>query len=105
MDAVVFFVIATAVSSMMFYYASEEVVRAPSMRHGGQEDPEAVLQVFLHASLGEEIVLEIDREAHVPANSEIAECLRIELDALVLRANISDFALMNERLFRILETT
>lgn len=105
MDAVVFFVIAIAISSMMFYYAREEAIHAPSMRPEGQSDPEAVLRVFLRASLGEEIVLDLDREIHVSANSEIAECLQIELDALTLGAAVSDFAPMNERLSEILEAT
>jgi len=104
MDAVVFFVIAMAISGMMFYYARGEVVQSPSMRLDGQADPEAVLRVFLHASVGEEMVLEIDGEIHVPAYSEISECLRIELDALALGGNLTDFASMNERLFGILES-
>ena len=105
MDAVVFFVIAIAISSMMFYYVREEAVHAPSMRPEGQSDPEAVLRVFLRASLGEEIVLEMGREIHVSAYTDIAECLQIELDALALGAAVGDFAPINERLCEILNET
>jgi hypothetical protein len=103
MDAVVFFVIAMAISSMLFYYAKAEAVQTPSGMCDGQSDPEAILRVFLRASLGEEAVLDLGREIHVSGNSEIAECLKIEFDALVLGADPGEFNPLNDRLVQILE--
>lgn len=105
MDAVVFFVIAITISSTMFYYARGEAGSATSARPEGQSDPDAVLRVFLHASVGEETVLELNGDTHISASSEICECLRIELDALVLGADQCAFAPLNERLLTILEAT
>ena len=105
LDAVVFFVIAIAVSSMMFYYANGEAVsRAPAAPEG-QFDPDAVFRVFLHASLGEEIILELDGGTRISASSEIAECIQIELGALVLGADVGHFEALNERLLMILKAT
>jgi len=105
MDAVVFFVIAMAISSMLFYYAKAEAAQTPSGMRDGQSNPEAILRVFLCASLGEEVVLDLGREIHVSGNSEIAECLKIEFDALVLGADPGDFDPLNDRLVQILEAT
>jgi len=103
MDAVVFFVIAMAISSMLFYYAKVEAVQTPAGMSDGQSDPEAILRVFLCASLGEEVMLDLGREIHVSGDSEIAECLKTEFDALILGADPGDFRPLNDRFVQILE--
>lgn len=103
MDAVVFFVIAMAISSMLFYYAGAEAVQTPSRMRDGQSDPGAILRVFLRASLGEEVVLDLGREIHVSADSEIAECLKTEFDALVAGTDLGSFNPLHDRLVQILE--
>lgn len=103
MDAVVFFVIAMTISCILVYYARAELARPGARPSDDQSDPEAVLQVFLRASLGEDVVLDLNGGARVSAGSEIAECITVEVDALVLGANLSDFRPLNERYVATLE--
>lgn len=100
-----FFVIAMAISSIMFYYARDDSNSVPSTGPKGQSDPDAVLRVFLHASLGEETLLELNGGTHISARSEVSECLQIELNALVLGVDQGDFGQMNGILLAILEAT
>lgn len=104
MDAIVFFVVAITISSILLYYARPGTNDTTSTNPDGQTDPESVLRVFLQASLGEEMVLSLDREIHISPSTEIAECLLIELEALALGCDIDCFAPMNEKLCSILET-
>ena len=104
-DAVIFFVISTAVSSLMLYYADAEAVdQAPAMPEG-QFDPNAVLRVFLHASLGADVTLGLDGGTHILASSDVAECIHIELEALALGADAGQFELLNQRLLLMLRGT
>lgn len=103
MDAVVFFVIATTISSILVCCARSETSESPQGIRDSQMDPGAILQVFLHASIGREIVLEIDGEVHVSGTSEVGECINLELEALAEGVSIDDFSPLNEELIRVLD--
>lgn len=103
MDAIVFFVIAMTISCVLFYYADLEnsVPRCPSP--GGQADPSEILPVFLHSSIGREIVLELDRTVHVSRESEVSICLELELDAISDGEDEDAFGPLNDQFVSILE--
>ena len=104
MDAVVFFVIAITISSILFFYVDDEVLRSAEQSDDDQSNPGAILKVFLHSSLGADIVLQLNGEVRIPGSSEIVECISTELEALALGQNLTDFSPLNDRLIIVLRS-
>lgn len=94
MDAVVFFVAATAISTMVLSYASPDNDHRLD-GHGGDVDPAEVLNVFLMTSLGERLTLEIGRPVVVDGSEDVASCLALEVSALKAGREPGVFAGMN----------
>ena len=102
MDAIVFFVAAMTVSSVLLSYA-----RPPGDRSledfDGDADPAEVLGVFLEASIGERLTLQFEEHVTVDASEDVAHCLAVEVAALrsgVARAAFADLNSVLERMLR-----
>jgi len=102
MDAILFFLTAIAISTLILQSTGLEIASRPTAKDNDRLDARAILHVFLHASLGREITLHVDDEIHVQRDSEIAECLSIELVALESGRNVLDFEPLNLALLEVL---
>ena len=65
-------------------------------------DPGQVLSVFLRASLGTEVSLEIDGSLTISSKEKVASCLRSELDALEVGWSQEAFGPLNEAMLSML---
>lgn len=75
MDAMIFFAFAAIASSVLIQSASAP--HSPSGETYGEVDLKGILESFLQASVGREIVLSIDQETSIPADAQMAEVLAL----------------------------
>lgn len=103
MDALVFFLVATVISSVVLFY-SGPANEPPIAEHGqGRSDPDEVLKTVLHASIGDEIVVAVESQRHISKSTEIGQCLLIESGMLIEGAPVSAFGSLNAAVQSILE--
>jgi len=94
LDAVVFFSAAILVSSVLLSYGLE----APQIADfRPTRDPANMLDVFLRASVGVEIILDLGERAVIRNNEQIGECLNIELRGLSEGLPVKAFLPLNEQ--------
>jgi len=104
MDAMVFFAIAITISGILSYNATTEASQHPICSSDGQSDPETVLRVFLDSSIGQEVEMGLNGGVSVSSNSQIGECLKVEIDAIVQGTNVSVFGPLNTMYVLTLES-
>jgi len=103
LDAMVFFALAMLISSSTFAY-----VEGVSSEHGteaalsGECDPGQVLLVFMRASVGVEVTLDLGGEVPISSREEVATCLSAELDALAGGCGVDRFDPLNDALLTML---
>lgn len=103
LDAMVFFALTMLISSSTFAY-----VEGVSSEHGteaavsGECDPGQVLSVFMRASVGVEVTLDLGGEVTISSREEVASCLSAELDAIVGGCSVDQFDPLNDALLMML---
>lgn len=104
MDAVVFFAASMLISTALLAYASD--FAGPGSIHACNDwrDPDEVLHAFLHASVGTELIVNLNSSVQIKGNEEIAECIAIETQALRSGAGIAPFEELNDVCLRILRS-
>jgi hypothetical protein len=104
MDALVFFLVAVTISSVILYYSAPgESHDAPD--HGqGQGDPHEVLETILHSSIGSEIVVLTDVPRHISSDTDVSQCLLLEAEAVLDGMSIDAFGPLNDAVKAILES-
>ncbi len=103
MDAMVFFSIAMMVSCVILAQAVENSAGVPTTSQEGALDVANMLDVFLRASLGREVIIGTSPEIRIRGIETVAECLRAELDGLVMGAAPEAFSSLNDAFAGILE--
>lgn len=100
MDAILFFLVAGVVSSVMLANAfGSRVPGDPGLADRLSGRAAEMLRAFLDASIGRQVVLFADgSELVVPASSEIADCITAELAALEKGVDQVAFRDLNEAL-------
>ena len=94
LDAIVFFSAAIVVSSVLLSYGLE----APqSAEIRSTRDPANLLEVFLRASVGVDIILDLGERAVIRSNEQMGECLAIELRGLSEGLPVKAFLPLNQQ--------
>jgi hypothetical protein len=103
MDALVFFLIATLVSTVLLYYSA--LGRDPETAdHGqGSADPRAVLEALIHSSIGRDLTVDLDFPRHLSGHTEVGQCLLLEAEGVLDGASVTVFDQVNEVVETILE--
>lgn len=99
LDAIVFFSAAILVSSVLLSYGLE-ATKGAEIRP--TRDPANMLDVFLRASIGVDITLDLSERVVVRSNEQIGECLAIELRELVGGSPVESFLPLNQQLSNVL---
>lgn len=105
MDAIVFFVVAMVISSLLLYHANIDEEIRPQEHGSGSADPDAVLGAVLHASVGSEVFVPMDAPRHIPADTEVCRCLLLEAEQIIGGTSAKIFEGLNCVLSSILERT
>jgi hypothetical protein len=95
LDAIVFFSAAILVSSVLLSYGIEA---RDSAEIGPTRDPANLLEVFLKASVGVDLTLDLGVRVTVRSNEQIGECLSIELRGLSEGIPVKAFLPLNQQL-------
>lgn len=100
LDAIVFFSAALLASSVILSYGlgAHEVTIAGACR-----DPGDLLEVFLGASVGEELVLDLPERTVIGSNERIGECLNLELCSVLAGTSGEAFLPLNQLLSEALD--
>jgi hypothetical protein len=83
MDALVFFMVAMAISSILLYYSSSGITGTQDDHGQGMSDPHEILGVLLRSSIGREITVSQDVPRHISWDNEVSVCLLLEAEAIV----------------------
>ncbi len=94
LDAIVFFSAAILVSSVLLSYG---LAPPQGAEIRPTKDPANVLDVFLRASVGVEVTLDLGERLVVGSNEQIGECLNIELRGLSEGMPIKAFLPLNQQ--------
>lgn len=94
LDAIVFFSAAILVSSVLLSYGLET---PQSAEIRPTRDPANLLEVFLRASVGVDIILDLGERAVIRSNEQMGECLNIELRGLSEGLPVKAFLPLNEQ--------
>jgi hypothetical protein len=102
MDALIFFMAATAISSVALYY-SALVPQEMIADHGsGRSNPDQVLGTVLHSSIGVEIAVDGGTLRHISPDTEVGQCLLLESELIIQGVSDGSFAQLNEQIEIIL---
>lgn len=101
LDAIVFFAAAMVISGVLLSYARSGTVERPDAVP--YPDPENLLEVFLRASIGQTVTLDIGGSVVVRGNDPIGECLLMESRALTEGLPVEPFRPMNDIFLETLE--
>ncbi len=94
MDSLVFFLVAVTVSGLLLFYSS--LSPSETIDHGqGTADPSAVLESFLHSSIGSEIVVSLDPPRYISFDTDIGQCLLLEAEAILDGVKVEAFLELN----------
>lgn len=106
LDAIVFFSAAILVSSVLLSY---DLSGTKDSGVGPTQDPANLLDVFLRASIGKEIVLELGEHVTIRSDDQIGECMILEIGALSQGMPLTVFQPLNQEfsiaLDRLCDTT
>lgn len=103
LDAVVFFIAAMAISTVLMSYVRTGVDQSLDDK-GGRSDPAEVLQAFMRASIGERVTLQIDTQVCIEPSEDVASCLAAEIAALRQGVAPEVFANLDSLMERILRS-
>jgi hypothetical protein len=103
MDALVFFMVAVTISSvLLFYFSGNRGMSVPD--HGpGSADPNEVLESLLHSSIGIDETVNLGVERHLSSRTSVDQCLLIEAEAILDGQPRSAFRSIEEAIWSILE--
>lgn len=100
LDAIVFFSAAILVSSVLLSYGLET---PQSAEIRPTRDPANLLEVFLRASVGADIILDLGERTVIRSNEQIGECLNIEVRGLFEGLPVKAFLPLNQQFSDALE--
>lgn len=100
MDAIVFFIAAMAISTVVLSYSVPSSGQVDSL--DGDLNAGEILDVFLRASVCERLTLQVGRPILVDGHEDVAACLALEISALDAGIAESAFAGLNSILERTL---
>lgn len=83
MDALVFFMVAMVISSILLYYSSSGPTETQDDHGQGMSDPHEILGVLLRSSIGCEITVSLDAPRYISWDTEVGMCLLLEAEAIV----------------------
>lgn len=83
MDALVFFMVAMAISSILLYYSSYGLPETQDDHGQGKSDPHDILGVLLRSSIGREIAVSLEVPRYISWDTEVGVCLLLEAEAIV----------------------
>lgn len=102
MDAIVFFIAAMVISGMLLSSAKERADDAFAPQ--GDTSASEILCVFLRASVGERVLVDLEGGVYVDERADVAGCLAVEIASLEEGAEPSAFARLNEVIYSILKS-
>lgn len=103
LDAVIFFVAAMTISTVLMSYVRTGAESSLDDT-GGYSDPADVLEVFMRASIGERLTLLLDTQVCIEPSEEVASCLAAEVAALRQGVAPEAFADLDSLMERILRS-
>jgi hypothetical protein len=103
MDALVFFLVAVTVSSVLLYYSGKGP-GAEIANHGqGSADPGEVLESLLHSSIGCDTMVNVDIPRHVSSRTGVDQCLLLEAQSILDGWPAHAFDPVNKAIWSILK--
>ncbi len=102
MDAVVFFLVAVLVSTILLCYSSLGPESEGTDHGKGSADPEAVLYALMRSSIGHDLTVQLDIPRHVSGRTDVGQCLILEAEGLLAGIPSIAFAPINDVVGKIL---
>jgi hypothetical protein len=103
MDAMVFFLVAVTVSTVLLYLSAPRPETLVEDHGQGGADPSEVLETLIHSSIGCDLTVLLDVPRHVSSHTEIGQCLLLEAEGLLAGESASSFDPVNNAVWTILE--
>ncbi len=104
MDSLIFFMVATTISSILLFY-SLPGLESESLDHGqGMADPREVLQSLLHSSVGKDVLVPLDPPRHISRSTDISQCLLLEAEAILDGMDAEVFTVLNSDVYSVLRS-
>lgn len=104
MDALVFFMVAMAISSVLLYYSGLGTTWTEDDLGQGMSDPHEILGVLLRSSIGREITVSLEVPRYISWDTEVGVCMLLEAEAIVDGMAPEAFEELNKTVLDILRS-